>query len=284
METPFSPWQAMQTSRTLALPFATSARARICRTSGVQTTCDTGVGGVLSENCGTAGEPGSIPSARQIAVKASMPALRPCTTGITMTPSRIPTSTIPITAMVDQMRQGWSRTWGSDCSGRWSVMSSHPVHDRCRGRLDHELGDWKAIGQNHQHQHALRRVNGKRIERAGNRLHAAAVKHHEISDEQDRGNQQDESADKRDHHPWAPSGDDRIGIVEVCDPAPLPLQAEPMPGQRHDHHANEPEPELNPQWSERWMIMPGEARPDFVSNGEVHDHHRPAEDQVKVRR
>ena len=76
-------------------------------------------------------------------------------------------------------------------------MSSHPVHDRCRGRLDHELGDRKAVGQNHQHQHedvpkakavergryAPRRVNGNCIERPGNRLHAAAVKHHEISDE-----------------------------------------------------------------------------------------------------
>src|SRR6478752_10684562 len=244
METPFSPWQAMQTSRTLALPFATSARARICRTSGVQTTCDTGVGGVLSENCGTAGEPGSIPSARQIAVKASIPALRPCTTGMTMTPSRIPTSTIPITAMVDQTRQGWSRTWASDLCGRWSVMSSHPVYDRRRGRLDHELGDWKTIGQHHQHQHedvpetkavergrhATGRMNGKRIERLGNRLHAAAVKRHKIPDEQDRGNQQDESAEKRNHHPRAPGGNDWIGIIEVGDAAPLPLQAEPVPG------------------------------------------------------
>src|SRR5678816_845537 len=84
-----------------------------------------------------------------------MPAHRPCTTGITMTPSSIPTSTFPITAMVDQMRQGWSRTWGSDCCERWSVMSSQPVHDRCRGRLDHELGDRKAIGQDHQNQHCL---------------------------------------------------------------------------------------------------------------------------------
>src|SRR6185369_17502459 len=191
------------------------------RTSEFHTTCDTGVGGVLSVNCGTAGEPGSIPSARQMAVKASMPALRPCTTGITMTPSRIPTSTIPITAMVDQMRQGWSRTWGSDCSGRWSVMSSHPVHDRCRGRLDHELGDRKAVGQNHQHQHenvpeakaverggyAPGRMNGKRIEWLGDRMHAAAVKRHEIPDEQNCGNQQDNSTHQRNHHPWAPSGD-----------------------------------------------------------------------------
>src|SRR5262249_17131278 len=125
----------------------------ICRTSGVQTTCETGVGGVLSVNCGTAGEPGSIPSARQIAVKASMPALRPCTTGMTITPSRIPNSTIPMTAIVDHIRQGGSRTWGSDCCGRWSDMSSHPVHDRCRGWFNHELGDRKAVGENHQHQH-----------------------------------------------------------------------------------------------------------------------------------
>src|SRR5262245_56167475 len=191
----------MQTSCTFVLPLATSARARICRTSGVQTTCDTGVGGVLSVNCGTAGEPGSIPSARQIAVKASMPALRPCTTGMTMTPSRIPMSTMLVTAMVDQMRQGWSSTCGSDCCGRWSVMSSHPVHDR-RGRwLDHELRDRKAVGQDHQQQHehvpeteaiesrrhAPRRMNRKRIERLVDRPHVAAVERDKISDEQNGG-------------------------------------------------------------------------------------------------
>src|SRR5215510_8007473 len=258
----------MQTSCTFALPFATSALARICKTSGVQTTCDTGVGGVLSENCGTAGEPGSMPSARQIAVKASRPAPRPCTTGMTMTPSRIPTSTIPITAMVDQIRQGWSRTWGSDCGsdcGRWSVMSSHPVHDRCRGWLDHELGDRKAIGQDHQHQHenvpeteavergrhAPGRVNGKRIERFGNCSHVTAMKRHKVSDEQKCRNEQDDSAGKRNHHPRAPGGNDRICVVEVGDAAPLPLQAEPVPGQCHHHHADEPEPKLNPQRSER---------------------------------
>src|SRR5262245_56998338 len=253
----------MQTSCTFVLPLATSARARICRTSGVQTTCDTGVGGVLSATCGTAGEPGSIPSARQIAVKASMPALRPCTTGMTMTPSRIPISTMLITAMVDQMRHGWSRTCGSDCCGRWSVMSFYPVHDRCRGWLNHELGGRKAVGQDHQHQHeyvpeteAVERgrhapgwVNGQRIERLGNRSHVAAVKRHKIPDEQDGRNQQDNSADQRNHHPWPPGGNDRIGIIKIGDAAPLSLQAEPVPGQGHHHHADEPEPKLNPQRS-----------------------------------
>jgi hypothetical protein len=44
------------------------ASARICRTPGVQTTCETGVGGVRSMTCCLAGDPGKTPSARQMAV------------------------------------------------------------------------------------------------------------------------------------------------------------------------------------------------------------------------
>jgi len=65
---PCSPWQATHTSCTLAWPRAVSPRARICKTCGVQTTCETGVGGAALTGCGRAGEPGKMPSARQIAV------------------------------------------------------------------------------------------------------------------------------------------------------------------------------------------------------------------------
>jgi hypothetical protein len=47
-----------------------------------------------------------MPIARQMAVYGSMPADHPCTTGMMMTPNKMPTNTIPIIEIVAQTRQG----------------------------------------------------------------------------------------------------------------------------------------------------------------------------------
>ena len=51
-----------------ARPRSGLASARICSTRGVHTTWETGVGGLRSTIRGTAGDPGKMPRARQIAV------------------------------------------------------------------------------------------------------------------------------------------------------------------------------------------------------------------------
>jgi hypothetical protein len=45
-----------------------------------------------------------MPSARQMAVWAPIPSLRPCTTGMISTPRRIPLNTVAKTVALAQMR------------------------------------------------------------------------------------------------------------------------------------------------------------------------------------
>ena len=115
------------------------------------------------------------------------------------------------------------------------------MHDGGWRRLDRELRERPAIGDQHQdeHQHvpkaeavecrrdALRRVNGKRIERPGNGDRCASMQGEKITDEQQRGGEQNEPAGQRDDHPRTPTRDDRIGVVEIGDAPPLALQSEP---------------------------------------------------------
>lgn len=62
-----------------------------------------------------------------------------------------------------------------------------------------------------------------------------------------------------------------------------PLEPEPMPRQRHQHHVRKPHPELNSLRADRGRLTPGEAGPDLICNREIHDDHRAAEDQMKMR-
>jgi hypothetical protein len=66
------------------------------------------------------------------------------------------------------------------------------------------------------------------------------VEDDEIAHEQQRGCEQRQTAGQRDNDQRSPARNDRIGIVEIGDAPPLALQAQPMPGQRHHHHADEP--------------------------------------------
>src|SRR3954469_15143271 len=73
-ETPCSPWQAEQTAVATCAPGRGSAVDRISRVLGDQLTWDTGWAWALLVGCGPAGVPGLTPTARQIAVQASIPA------------------------------------------------------------------------------------------------------------------------------------------------------------------------------------------------------------------
>src|SRR6516162_8418052 len=113
------------------------------------------------------------------------------------TSSKIPLNTVVSTASVAQMRQGWSRTCGSE--GRKSEpgmqdVSLHAMNDCSGRRFNQELRQWIAISQNHQneHQHVphgkpiesrrnpLRRVNGNCINRPQRSQSGTAMQHQQV--------------------------------------------------------------------------------------------------------
>ena len=190
---PVSPWQATQTSCTFARPRSGSARARICRTSGVHDHLRNRRRRRPVERLrlrGRTRQDAERTADRGVGIDAGAAALHDRNDHDAQ--QITPTSTMPMTATVAQIRQGWSRTCGSDSARLGHARSySHPMHDRGGRRRDHELRDGIAIGEEHQHEHQhvpqreaierrrhpLRRMHGQRIERSRDRRQRAAVKH-----------------------------------------------------------------------------------------------------------
>src|SRR6476620_6959433 len=73
-----------------------------------------------------------------------------------------------------------------------------------------------------------------------------------------------------------------MSVVVVSHAARHPEQADPMPWQRENHDADEPEPELNPHQRSRKRRATRKLRPQVVSDHEVHDHDRAGEYQMEM--
>ena len=108
---PRSPWQATQACATSAP--AGPGRDKLRNRSVLQATSV--VGSALAALVGwrMVGDPGTMPTARQMAVHGSTPAPYPCTTGSTMKPKTTEKPRMPTMRRLAQRRQGRSRASNS---------------------------------------------------------------------------------------------------------------------------------------------------------------------------
>src|SRR5262245_19113975 len=88
--------------------------------------------------CGAEGDPGAMPSARQIDVQASRPAPRPWITGRSTKPKSTENANTERIATLAHRRQGRSR--GSGASLTFPALVD-AVHQRLRRLEDEELGE-----------------------------------------------------------------------------------------------------------------------------------------------
>ena len=101
-------------------------------------------------------------------------------------------------------------------------------------------------------------------------------------EEDDAGRNQDEAADGGDDDPQACRLQRGIGKVEIGHAPRHAEDADPMPWEGGDHHADEPEPELRPHQAKLGERPAGEMWPEIVGDGEIHDDDGAAEDQVEM--
>jgi len=66
------------------------------------------------------------------------------------------------------------------------------------------------------------------------------------------------------------------------DTPPLPVQAEPVPGQRRHQHSNEPQPELPALPHKRLHSASGQPWPDLRGDGEIHDSDECGQEALQI--
>ena len=101
-------------------------------------------------------------------------------------------------------------------------------------------------------------------------------------EEQDARDQQDEAADRRERDRERLRRDRGIAEVEIGHAARHAEDADPVPREGRDDHADEPQPELRAHQAEIGQRAAGQMRPQIIGDREIHDHDRAAEDQVEM--
>ncbi len=113
----------------------------------------TGCAAVSEVGVCRAGEPGSMPSARQIAVYGSMPAALPCTTGRRQSRASPEQQHAQDEERAPQPPRGIGFAGPVGRRHRGQPRAADAVDDRARRGLNDELRDRPPIGREHQDQH-----------------------------------------------------------------------------------------------------------------------------------
>ena len=174
---------------------------------------------------------------------------------------------------------------GSDIDrGHVGFLQHHQLRDRIAviddGEPDHQRKPQpKAVQRGRD---PRRHVQGHG-EPVGARLAArAALAADQHGEKQDARDQQNEAADRRHRHRKRLRRDRRIGVVVERHAARHAEDADIMPRERGDDHADEPQPELGSHQAEAFQRAAGEMRPQIIGDREIHDDDGAAEDQVEM--